>query len=76
MDFLKGEVLEFLKSQGDKLLLVALIVFMISVLIHLLHHDASSAAVAWIEKSVDVVLGSLLTLITGQIFRKAAEGGK
>lgn len=74
MEFLKTEVLDFLKTQGDKLLLVVLIVFMITVLIHLLHHDASSAAVAWLEKSVDVVLGSLLTLITGQVFRKASEG--
>lgn len=74
MEFLKQEVLEFLKSQGDKLLLTSLIVFMIGALTHFVHHDPASAVVPWIEKSVDVVLGSLLTLITGQVFRKASEG--
>lgn len=63
---------DFLRAQFDKLLLASLLALMLSVLLHLLHarpQNDYAAAVGWLEKSIDMITGSLLTLVTGHLLR-------
>lgn len=73
MEFLRNEVMDFVRSQGDKLLLAVLVALMVGTLIHLVHHEAQSPVIPWLEKSVDMMLGSLLTLITGHALRRDSK---
>ena len=58
-----------LSNHFDKILLVGFSSLLLAMLLDLVKYHPDSSVIPWIEKSIDVVLGSLLTLITGQIFR-------
>jgi hypothetical protein len=59
----------FLKSQFDKILISALLLFLMFFWQHAIHHNVDPATVQWLEKSIDILTGSLGTLVTGQMFR-------
>jgi hypothetical protein len=59
--------MDFLRSQFDKLLLACFVAFLLGMLFHLLRERPDSSAIAWLEKSVDMVTGALLALVTGRI---------
>lgn len=58
-----------IREHFDKVALLALTVLFLGMLLDLIKFHPDSAAISWAEKSLDVILGSLLTLITGQAFR-------
>jgi hypothetical protein len=75
MDTLK-DLLDFWKSQIDKVILLVLIGAFLGVFVHMLHHkDGDAASLQWVEKSADMATGSLITLITGQIFNRKNGNG-
>ena len=62
----KGGFGEFVKAQFDKVLLCFLTIFLSVFLILLLWHfpNLDQATLQWAEKSIDIVLGALITTIT------------
>jgi hypothetical protein len=64
---------EFLRSQFDKLLLVGFATILLALLALMVSYKMDSGAIAWLEKSFDMVTGSLLTLITGQLLRNKSD---
>jgi hypothetical protein len=65
--------MDFLKAQFDKLLLVGFTLVMLALLALMLAYKMDTGAIAWLEKSVDMVTGSLLTLITGQFLKNKSD---
>lgn len=69
--------MQFWRSQFDKLLLASILALLLSMLLHLLHlktpSDLAAPAIAWLEKSIDMITGSLLTLVTGHLLRSPPE---
>jgi hypothetical protein len=61
--------MDFLKTQFDKLLMTGFAVFLLILLALLLSFKLDGGVVAWLEKSIDMVTGSLLTMVTGQLLR-------
>lgn len=60
---------DFLRAQFDKLLVAALICFMLGVLVHLIHvhTEPAAQAIAWLEKSIDILTGGLIGIVTGRV---------
>jgi hypothetical protein len=61
--------MDFLKTQFDKLLLMAFIIALVCMLLHMISVRPESTAVAWLEKSIDMVTGALLALVTGAVLK-------
>lgn len=59
-------MLDMIKTHFDKLIIVAIIVCLMGFLLHMLHDAKDDASIAWLEQLVTGLVGSLITLITGQ----------
>jgi len=63
---------DFIKTQFDKLLLTFLVLVSLGVVLHLIHHTADASVINWGLALVSGIVGSLLTLITGNVMKSQA----
>lgn len=62
-----------LSDHFDKLLVLLLAFAILGVLLFIHAYWQTSPVVAWLEKSFDIVTGTFLGLVTGQVIRKTEE---
>lgn len=58
----------------DKFLILFVIAMFSVLLFHMLHDGHDAAAVSWLEQLITGLVGSLITLITGQAMRSFKNG--
>jgi len=54
--------MEFVKSQFDKLLMLAVFAALLAVFYHAMHHPVDAGALAWLQQKTGEALASILTL--------------
>ena len=62
---------EFFHRNFDKLILLFLVVFFTAIALHIIHDMPDSDSVNWSTSLVSGALGSLLTLITGNLLKSS-----
>jgi hypothetical protein len=67
--------MEFIKTNLDKMLLVGLILYFVTMQTAMLHRfpNLDQATLQWIEKSSDLCLGAFIGIITSQRSRVEAK---
>lgn len=60
-----AEIVDFLKSEFDKIMLCVLFFLTMGFLLHAIHHTTDGATITWLEDIVGQILAALLTLLVG-----------
>jgi uncharacterized membrane protein len=66
---------EWLKTNGDKLILLGLTMFFTGIALHMVHDMADKEDLAWITGLVSSAVGALLILITGAAAKAEKKDG-